>query len=718
MSAISDKIEAYHNKQITLDELTQFLVDFKFKVPQHIQDAPEDPNQLFAFLDEQNYEQDDTWDEVSALFNLGWLSADDYHHIQDAVYQAHTGDDGESGPDAPQEPPSDDSDKAQRRYLWRSEDIQSLMSKAKHDVSKEKRGKGGQWTAGAGDSKTVDDDPMPDTGGFMNAEQHAVADAALLAWKKRHNVPVVEWHDPKLDTTEPLEFSGVDGAYQLFSDKTGGPMGPQAKWKDSIGEEGRKAFKSYCGTPQSWEMNNFLRGNIGENALLPQQHKSIAELTRALSTASLPVPMKVYRAIPSIDEGEIESWEPGREFVDGGFVSATVAKGYAETWISSRKGPSAYGNASAIVSYVLPKGSPAAFVDFDMTVGGSEGEVLAQRGARFRVVSVKKAEHSNADYELELEYLGSNGNGGEMKRKRKSLAEEKSGTSRGALLGWIVRRQRKFQDMLQHATQNRDARAILRAQQGLAQWTRLRQQAEAVLNDPTLGFKAQHDVSKERRNESGQWTAGGAVDAILGSTSKIELKKLPADERVWQGRTDPGQTALSKNARLTLGSKGEEVAAQSLGHLLKANFRNMNDHIGGNSPLDLVGDTSAVEVKAGRTSNGPSARHWRITMGEPGDADKLKMSKMSPDELREYNHEKTAYLVQRKTELADEEGKKVGRKLKPTTVGVIFTPGMDRADVYVIPGFHPILPWSKYATDQYYAGTVEMKRRSILEVGE
>lgn len=181
-----------------------------------------------------------------------------------------------------------------------------------------------------------------------------------------------------------------------------------------------------------------------------------------------------------------------------------------------------------------------------------------------------------------------------------------------------------------------------------------------------------------------------------------------AGKRVWTGEQQEGPTARGKTARLELGERGERLAERVLEELSGSAFDNLNSAVGEHSPLDLVGDSRAVEVKAGKASNSKSAQQWRITAGEPSLGERLRMLDMRPGQLRAYNRRKSEYLVARKKQLAEELGRRLGRRLQPVTVGIILSPDNRRADAFLVPGFHARLGWASYAKEPYYAGTYDL----------
>jgi hypothetical protein len=222
----------------------------------------------------------------------------------------------------------------------------------------------------------------------------------------------------------------------------------------------------------------------------------------------------------------------------------------------------------------------------------------------------------------------------------------------------------------------------------------------------TLGWLEQSGIVAELHGTKGSpgYAKLHPKTAGHGLVVPSSRKQAPED-RVWQGKQMLGRSLASESGRLDVGLRGEKTAAKVLELLTGRKFDNLNASVGEHSPLDLIGDSRAVEVKSGQSTNGRSAQHWRVTHGKPGVTEAALMSKMTRQELSVHNARKTQYLLRRKAELSSQIGKKLKRTLRPTTVGVIFNETFDRADVFVIPGFHAYLPWSVYATDTYYVGT-------------
>lgn len=186
-----------------------------------------------------------------------------------------------------------------------------------------------------------------------------------------------------------------------------------------------ETIRAYAGSPSSWDFNKILRtGNILNIFNVANKLHDIERLTKLLKKASFPDNAVVYRGLKNLSADDMAKFTPGAEFQDKGFVSNTVDKGYASYWAGRTFGNGvAPGSVSAIIKYVVPKGAPAIFVEQNMTrTGQLEGEVVLQRGSKFRVKSVTdyappaSAVHSGGSPSqagpkpsklIELEYLGS-----------------------------------------------------------------------------------------------------------------------------------------------------------------------------------------------------------------------------------------------------------------------------------------------------------------------
>ena len=174
-------------------------------------------------------------------------------------------------------------------------------------------------------------------------------------------------------------------------------------------------------------------------------------------------------------------------------------------------------------------------------------------------------------------------------------------------------------------------------------------------------------------------------------------------KRVWRGKRHSGTAQLS---RIRTGNIGERVATRVLTKKYKTNFELVNVGLN-NAPIDIAGDSLAVEVKTGVATNTYKAQHWRATIGQPGIKEQALLDKMTKDEKRNYNKYKQMLILERKNDMLNSMSS-TDNTLKPLTVGVILSSNASKADVYFIPGFHLRLPWKDYATDEYYVGTYDV----------
>lgn len=198
---------------------------------------------------------------------------------------------------------------------------------------------------------------------------------------------------------------------------------------------------------------------------------------------------------------------------------------------------------------------------------------------------------------------------------------------------------------------------------------------------------------------------GGAGSGNFGHSGRPGHIGGSASARVWAGvQQEAGNVKLSK---LDAGAAGEQLAMRVLSEQYGVPFKTLNVGIN-NAPIDVGGDHTAVEVKTGMATNGPSAQHWRATIGQPGKAETELLKSMSVEDKRALNQYKYEQIMRRKNDMLAELTKIAGSEVKPITVGVILSPDGKRGDVYIIPGFHLRLPWKDYATDEYHAGTYDL----------
>lgn len=187
-----------------------------------------------------------------------------------------------------------------------------------------------------------------------------------------------------------------------------------------------------------------------------------------------------------------------------------------------------------------------------------------------------------------------------------------------------------------------------------------------------------------------------------GGLSKVSGRRLPQKDRVWQGSQQ--EKRAKKLSKLETGEIGEKIAMQALSDVIGTPFTTLNKGIN-NAPIDVIGNHSAIEVKAGLSTNGRSSQHWRATIGQPGKKEQKALKNMTKKEKRAHNNKKKQAILDRKDAYLQKLSAEAGKKMKGRTMTVILSPSGDRGDVFMFDGFHLRLPWKTNATEENYIGT-------------
>lgn len=182
--------------------------------------------------------------------------------------------------------------------------------------------------------------------------------------------------------------------------------------------------------------------------------------------------------------------------------------------------------------------------------------------------------------------------------------------------------------------------------------------------------------------------------------------------RVWSGKQHAAESSISSeaeagHAKLKSGQIGEQLAMRVLSEKMGVPFGTLNVGIN-NAPIDVGGDHTAVEVKTGLATNGPTAQHWRAMISKPSKKEQALIDQMSKEDKKAYFKYKDQQTIQRKQEMLKKLTEIAGSEVKPITMGVILSADGKRGDVYMIPGFHLRLPWKDYATDEYFVGSYDV----------
>ncbi len=214
----------------------------------------------------------------------------------------------------------------------------------------------------------------------------------------------------------------------------------------------------------------------------------------------------------------------------------------------------------------------------------------------------------------------------------------------------------------------------------------------------TTMLEAEFGKFNDCHNPSGP--NGGQFCSTGGVGTSVSVRTVKTRE--YKGTSVNTRTTLNKIQTRDL---GEGLVASYLHATGKPGARTLNVK-GNNFPLDLVQDHSAIEVKAGLISNGPTAQHWRATIGEPGKAEKDWLAKATPEQKARLNEDKSRAILARKQQALNDLSKALGKKIKAYTYGVIINPDTKRADIYRFDGFHLRIPWNSSQAKAGYVGTV------------
>lgn len=228
-------------------------------------------------------------------------------------------------------------------------------------------------------------------------------------------------------------------------------------------------------------------------------------------------------------------------------------------------------------------------------------------------------------------------------------------------------------------------------------------------NDPQRVAKARRafDAAKHPRWDDGP---GGQPDGRFKPKDGVSGGTGSA-ARAWQGRPKPLKRALSKRE---VGQLGEQVALAFLRSRGAKDAGSMNLRTE-NFPVDLLHDHRVVEVKTGLVSNGRSAQQWRMTIGEPYESEKLMLARMSAEDKAAWNRQKMRAIRQRKEAVVRTYSRKLGRKVRGTTIAIILDPDRQVADIFEFDGFHERIGWTSELAKKGYRTTVKYGKATRKE---
>ena len=208
---------------------------------------------------------------------------------------------------------------------------------------------------------------------------------------------------------------------------------------------------------------------------------------------------------------------------------------------------------------------------------------------------------------------------------------------------------------------------------------------------------ATKDAPKERTSAA----KPAPKSVAAGQTHQPSVTIKPTKDRVFQGK----QVNAPKISKQEAGAIGENIVIAHLQSKGMKDARPMNlDR--NNFPIDLVQDHEVIEVKTGQVSNGPGAQQWRLTIGEPGKAEKAWLASASAEEKAAWNERKQQMIHERKKKALADLSKKLGKPVKSATMTVILNPETKTADIYRFEGWHDRIGWNSDAAKKGYLGSM------------
>jgi hypothetical protein len=208
------------------------------------------------------------------------------------------------------------------------------------------------------------------------------------------------------------------------------------------------------------------------------------------------------------------------------------------------------------------------------------------------------------------------------------------------------------------------------------------------------------DISKGNKNRKPAGSPGSTGGQYASLPS---IKVTVVKERAWKGEPARVRVKPSKHA---VGILGEQVLVSYMRQHGYPDAETLN--LGRNNfPLDIIYDHEVVEVKTGLASNGPTAQHWRQTIGEPGESEKAWLARARPDAKRRWNERKQRAIHERKVAAVRALERKAGRSLRVKTITFIIHPDRKLADMYVFHGLHDRIMWESPEARSAYVRTLK-----------
>ena len=190
--------------------------------------------------------------------------------------------------------------------------------------------------------------------------------------------------------------------------------------------------------------------------------------------------------------------------------------------------------------------------------------------------------------------------------------------------------------------------------------------------------------------------------APQATSHQSSVKIKPTKTRAFTGQPVAVKNQISKQAA---GKIGEAVVLAWLHAQGLKDARHMNLERN-NFPIDLVQDHAVIEVKTGNVANSVKAQQWRLTIGEPGKAEKEMLAKMPDEEKAAWNAKKQDMIHERKARALADLSKKLGKPVKSKTITCLINPDTKTVDIYEFEGWHDRIGWNSPEAKKSYKGSV------------
>lgn len=227
--------------------------------------------------------------------------------------------------------------------------------------------------------------------------------------------------------------------------------------------------------------------------------------------------------------------------------------------------------------------------------------------------------------------------------------------------------------------------------------------AGLILNIDETDEEPEHHLRDEAEAHKKAWDTRGRHEPDAEPTASPVAGLTPTKDRAWTGEQTPKSAHVPTKLETGI-TLGETIAMSYLKQLGFADARTLNVH-GNNFPVDLIQDHEIYEVKAGLSSNGPSAQQWRATEGEPTEKEKAWLRTASPEAKARWHLRKQQAIMARKQRAVAIVSKETGHTVTLKTIAMIINHDQCTADLYRFDGAHLRIGWSSDQAKQGYVGS-------------